>query len=82
MKKTYMKPALFVENFSLSQSIAAGCTAHKYDLGSPSSGDPNVCGWDYMGGTYFKAGMNPDCTLGDLELVCYNAPNGNVMFAS
>ena len=82
MKKTYMKPDIFVESFSLTQSIASGCTAQKYGLGTPSSSNPQSCGWDYNGVTYYSNGLNPDCNANELVLVCYNAPNGNVMFGS
>lgn len=82
MKKTYMKPALYVENFELSQSIAAGCTAQKAGLGTPSYSGGSVCGWEFLGQTYFANGINPDCEAGEIEIVCYNAPNGNIMFAS
>lgn len=83
MKKTYMKPALYVENFELSQSIAAGCTAQKSGLGKASFYNPETCGWDFNGQTYFAYGTNPDCKdAGEIEVVCYNAPNGNIMFAS
>ena len=82
MKKTYMKPDIYVESFSLTQSIAYGCTAQKNGFGTPSSSDPNTCGWDVNGITYFAYGVNPGCTAGEFEYVCYNAPNGNVMFGS
>lgn len=82
MKKTYMKPALYVENFSLTQSIAAGCTAHKNGPGEPSFSNPNTCGWDFGGQTFFTNGLNADCEAGELEIVCYNAPNGSILFAS
>lgn len=82
MKKPYMKPSLYVENFSLTQSIAAGCTAQKMGVGTPSYSSVTSCGWDFRGQTFFAYGLNPDCTAGELEIVCYNAPNGNIMFAS
>ena len=82
MKKTYMKPSLYVESFSLTQSIAKGCTAQKFGVGTPSQGNEIECGWDFDGQTYFTFGVNKDCTAGEIELVCYNAPNGSIMFAS
>lgn len=82
MKKTYVKPSLYVESFGLTQSIAAGCTAQNSDLGTPSHAMPQFCGWDFMGQTYFSAGVNEDCKAGEIEIVCYNAPNGNIMFHS
>ena len=82
MKKTYLKPSLYVESFSLTQSIAKGCTAEVHGLGEPSINNSDTCGWDFEGMTFFAYGVNPDCVHGELELVCYNAPNGNIMFAS
>lgn len=82
MKKPYMKPSLYVENFSLTQSIAAGCTAEDNGLGKPALSYASTCGWSLGGQTFFTAGVQDYCTAGDLEFVCYNAPNGNIMFAS
>ena len=82
MKKTYIKPSLYVENFSLTQSVATGCTAQKNDLGKPSQAYEGICGWDFAGQTFFTAGINPDCTAGEADFLCYNAPNGSIMFAS
>ena len=82
MKKPYTKPALYVESFSLTQSIAAGCTAQNSGFGAPSFSYAAVCGWDFYDQTYFTTGVVSDCTAGEIEIVCYNAPNGNIMFAS
>ena len=81
MKKKYEKPGMYVENFSLSQSIAAGgCgAAQNPTLGKPSSADIHTCGWD-VGGiiTWINT---PACNdLADendpYAGVCYNNPNG------
>lgn len=82
MKKPYIKPSLYVESFSLTQSIATGCTAQKNGMGDPSFSYASTCGWDFYGQTYFSNGVVSDCKAGEIEIVCYNAPNGNIMFAS
>lgn len=82
MKKTYMKPDIYVESFSLTQSIAYGCTAQNLGLGKPGPVDANSCGWVIEGQTYFAYGNVEICTAGEAEIVCYNAPNGNVIFGS
>lgn len=48
MKKVYVKPALQVEYFGLTQSIAAGCGAVPggNSLGKPNHWDKSTCGWD------------------------------------
>lgn len=82
MKKTYMKPALYVESFGLTQSIASNCTAQNIGLGEANHAMPQVCGWKINDAIYFTAGVNAACEAGEIEIVCYNAPNGNIMFES
>ena len=53
MKKTYMKPALYVESFGLTQSIASNCTAQNNGLGQANHAMSQVCGWEFMGQNYF-----------------------------
>ena len=80
MKKAYVKPGMYVENFSLSQSIAAGCGAHhNSSLGTPMQGDKSTCGWLIGRDIIWVAA--PACNeLCPEELpmdgVCYNNPNG------
>lgn len=77
MKKAYKKPAMIVEWFTLSQTIAAGC-ADLSDYGSPTLNRMYLCGWDFNGATTIFLEGNDNCLLqiedGSLEGVCYNAP--------
>ncbi len=83
MKKTYMKPALYVESFGLTQSIASNCTAQNNGLGQANHSMSQVCGWEFMGQNYFSVGVTTKgCEAGEIEIICYNAPNGNIMFES
>ena len=90
MKKTYEKPGLLVENFALSQSIAAGCGvgANHTTLGKPTYINPELnCGWDSGAWTTWlessticddKADVNDKINAG-----CYNNPAGEFqLFAS
>lgn len=83
MKKTYVKPALMLESFVLSQSIAAKCgvPGGGSDMGKPGFGDKTSCGWimgdvtiwlDTMEVCNFHVG--PDEPVGS---VCYNTPTGD-----
>ena len=92
MKKAYEKPGMYVENFSLTQSIAAACGAHHNStLGRPTHGDIGDCGW-YLDKftTYWTEGTQVctddpgDSFMTDTDgIVCYNAPNGGqTVFAS
>lgn len=82
MKKIYQKPGIYVENFGLSQSIAATCGVGNAEstLGKPSLADKNSCGWD-MGNMIIWVerpackDLMPDTDMG---FGCYNNPNGGV----
>ena len=87
MKKTYMKPGLYVENFALSQEIAGNCGhANKPTLGVPAHDNKDSCGWDMGNLIVWTVGVTPNCTFpgGDkFEGICYNNPNGGqTIFAS
>lgn len=89
MKKTYTKPALRLEYFTLTQSIARSCGWNDEDFfGSPTHGDNTTCGWkDVFGQVYWVtpaacegASNSPDLVIDE---VCYNNPNGQpLIFAS
>lgn len=88
MKKTYMKPSITMEYFTLNQSIAMSCgwTSDKF-YGHPTHGDPSSCAWVDAGGErYWTA--TPTCdgeyaTDLDVGEGCYNAPSGSQqIFAS
>ena len=84
MKKPYVKPGLYIEDFSLSQSIAAGgCgAAQDSSLGRPGMASKNTCGWivgDIM--VWNNSLMNVGCEFPASESyngVCYNNPDGGV----
>lgn len=85
MKKTYVKPAIFFEGFTLSTSIAAGC---EYKTNLPS---PNECGLVFGNITVFLEGMN-GCSFGVTDNgsgdgsyngICYHVPSeSSNLFAS
>lgn len=88
MKKTYTKPALRLEYFTLTQSIARSCGWRDEDyIGFPTHGDESKCGWnDGFGEVYWVetttcgGKYSPDL---DFAEVCYNNPNGQPqIFAS
>lgn len=89
MKKTYVKPALAVESFVLSQSIALSCgvPGDGTSLGKPNHSDRVVCGWDVDGIIAWLDGNNV-CTYPvgpntEFDGVCYNNPSsGTTIFAS
>ena len=89
MKKVYVKPALQVEYFGLTQSIAAGCGAVPggNSLGKPNHWDQSTCGWD-MGNLVSWTDGNNGCDMkwgenDPWEGICYNNPGGgNSIFTS
>lgn len=58
MKKTYIKPILYFEDFALAEAIAACGT-----IAGPTSGDD--CTWDGFvpGLPMFNTQVNPNCVL-------------------
>ena len=89
MKRVYEKPGIYVENFSLSQSIADGCgAAHESTLGNPNHADKQNCGWDMGNLVIWTDATNTKCNFfleedTPFEGVCYNNPNGGAsIFAS
>ena len=82
MKKQYEKPVMYIERFTLSQTIALNC-GENVDLGEPMYGSKETCGWNIDGTIVFTS--KPNCVeLTEVFLdVCYNAPaGGNNVFAS
>ena len=81
MKRVYEKPGIYVENFSLSQSIARKCrAAEDSTLGVPNYSEPGSCGWD-MGNLVIWTDAKSKCDLfmdadTPFEGVCYNNPDG------
>ena len=80
MKKKYTKPALNVEFFTLTQSIARDCGSSA----PVNASNVNDCIWDLGGGnSIFIAIAN--CTIDgeDMGYGCYNNPGeGNYIFRS
>lgn len=79
MKKTYFKPEIMFEDFTLSNNIAAGC---EIKTNTPSL---NQCGVNLSGINVFITGMN-GCAFGvgkpgDIDAqygdtICYQVPVG------
>lgn len=71
MKKTYSKPEIVFEDFSLSTSITAGC---EFKNGLHAQGD---CGYETRDGIVFVADVQgckytkPDTN----DTLCYHVPN-------
>lgn len=88
MKKTYVKPCITVEYFTLNQSVATGCgwTPDKF-YGHPTHADVYSCAWvDASGESYWTdkricgSEYNENIDVGE---GCYNAPSGlQQIFAS
>ena len=87
MKEKYIKPALFVESFALSQTIARNCgdTHSNTEVGSNHYNE-DTCEWDVGDCTLFygercdedmtvKEGMSLEEILEFFDL-CYNNPSG------
>lgn len=76
MKKVYEKPALYIERFTLAQTIASGCSPSNPDFGMPTQNSKEVCGWDIYGIEIFTNPIICDFPTEELSGVCYNAPDG------
>lgn len=88
MKKTYEKPKIAIEHFTLTQNIAVSCGYKDEDyFGWPTHGDKESCGWNSGIGEVYWTGKpacsddySPDLDIGE---VCYNSPAGvATIFAS
>lgn len=82
MKKAYVKPALALESFVLSQSIASTCNVPGggTSLGKPGHSSRETCGWD-VGGLILWVNDSTGCNLPteideNVSGICYNAPAG------
>lgn len=76
MKKAYEKPLLYIERFTLTQTIAHNC-GENLDFTMGTYATKETCGWDVGGIIIFMEG-NPGCLFPTKEFggVCYNAPGG------
>ena len=81
MKKAYQKPAMYLDRFSLEQSIASGCgITNGGTLGEANLQNKSVCGWDMGNGSIWTEAIT-QCSIKfkpDIPFngVCYNNPNG------
>lgn len=82
MKEKYVKPAIFIERFSLTQNIATDCGAiENGTLGVPRQNSADTCIWDLGEGlNLFTTAVGCAIQLGPNDTfdgVCFNAPNSN-----
>ena len=70
MKKTYTKPQILIENFTISQSIAGDCNI------IITNATQGVCAYMDRGGNAVFTNLISDCTYKqtDGDSVCYNVP--------
>lgn len=85
MKQKYCKPALIMERFTLTQSIASGCAGVEggsaFSGYGPTQWNATTCTWEWGGETYF--GAYP-CTKiitegAVVDIYCYNNPDGSFL---
>ena len=85
MKAAYVKPALFIERFSVSQSIALGCTVGD-GLGKGNHGDKYTCAWVMPSGKmpWITGTVCNDFYGAEDEFagLCYNNPDGGMTIFS
>lgn len=84
VKRVYEKPALYIERFMLTQSIASGCSPSNPDIGTPNQNSIEVCGWDLLPGIEIFYDLNIcDFPAEAFDFDCYNAPYGGfIAFAA
>ncbi len=83
MKQKYVKPAMILERFTLTQSVAYTCAPGNRAWGRPSFANKNSCGWCLPGTDMILWVSEPACN--DLygpedkfEGICYNNPDGGM----
>ena len=78
MKEQYVKPVIFFENFSLTQTIARNCgDAHDSTIGESTHYDEETCTWVLGDFTVFFGHCEYDIDEeGEIEGFCYNNPDG------
>lgn len=83
MKKAYETPALYIERFDLTQSIASGCSVLETFGGTTvNNTSSSTCGIVFGGTAFFGDGVQ-GCLAGEYDEFCYNAPSeGAILFAS
>ena len=87
MKELYVKPSIFFESFSFTQTIAKNCgDTHSGTYGQSNHWNETSCAWDVGDFTIFVTGNDAcvDCQIdsqeefAELEIgaMCYNNPEG------
>lgn len=85
MKRAYIKPELFCEEYELSVDIAGNCSQRFSNTATHN--DPETCTYQMMGDTLF-VDTNSKCTPGSTaafeEFFCYvgTSYGDNIVFAS
>lgn len=77
MKKSYVKPQVYFEDFQLSASIAAGCGSG-LNRTDANFGSANSCSYDLEGfGNIFLSRSTCETVPPDesLEMACYHNPD-------
>lgn len=78
MKKSYVKPQVYFENFQLSADIAKGCTE---ELWHKANQTQDVCGYGMTGMAIFITGVTGcDVPIEDgtgTDKMCYHGPTGS-----
>ena len=82
MKRAYEKPVLYIERFTLSQTIAHNC-GENLDFSMGTEKTKESCGWQVGAVEVFMDPTICDFPTEFFEGVCYNAPaDGHNIFNS
>lgn len=87
MKEKYVKPAMIIERFEMTSSIAKNCA--NLDLaGRPTSNDVKNCKWEFAPGFYLFLDVT-GCEVPVIEgkdqgfgYICYNNPTDSATIFS
>ncbi len=84
MKEQYVKPLIFFESYSLTQTIAKNCgDTHTGTLGESTHYNENTCTWDLGDFTLFFDHCDEYVEDGtEFDVYCYNNPEGGKMIFS
>ena len=75
MKRAYEKPVLYIERFTLSQTIAQNC-GDNLDFSMAKHSTKETCGWQVGGFVIFMDQSVCTLRVDNMGGVCYNAPAG------
>lgn len=79
MKRTYIAPELFFEEYEINTAIAGGC-GHPLYADSINSGDVDHCTYDIYAGVPAFSGMNSSCEIIPVDgenNICYQVATPN-----